>query len=151
MCSSDLAASNGADKASLVAGTVNLGATVTGNTLNSSVTIAAAGGNLSPNLTNFYVHGGTGDDTIVGSFLNDFIRGGAGNDVINAFAGQDLVRGGSGSDSIDLGAGSDTLFYTTDQVVTGDSDTLTAFTSGEDHLVFDKGIDTTLEIGRAHV
>ncbi len=144
LISIELNTTNGAANASDVNATVNLTQTVTGDTVGSSVTIAAAGGNMSPNPTNFYVHGGTGDDTIVGSFLNDFIRGGAGDDVINAFGGNDLIRGGSGSDSIDLGAGLDTLFYTTDQVVTGDLDTLTAFTSGTDRLVFDKGIDTTL-------
>lgn len=144
LISIELDTTNGAANASAVYATVNLNQTVSGNTVGSSVTIAAAGGNMSPNPTNFYVHGGTGDDTIIGSFLNDFIRGGAGDDVINAFGGNDLVRGGSGSDSIDLGAGVDTLFYTTDQVVTGDVDTLTAFTSGDDRLVFDKGIDTTL-------
>ncbi len=99
---------------------------------------------MAPNPTNFYVHGGTGDDTIVGSFLSDFIRGGAGNDVIDAYGGNDLVRGGSGSDSIRLGDGQDTLFYTTDQVVTGDIDTLQDFDTSVDRLVFDKGIDTTL-------
>jgi Ca2+-binding RTX toxin-like protein len=144
LISIELNTTNGAANASDVNATVDLNQTVTGNTVDSSVSIAAAGGDMAPNPTNFYVHGGTGDDTIIGSFLNDFIRGGAGDDVINAFGGNDLLRGGSGSDSIDLGAGLDTLFYTTDQVVTGDSDTLTAFTSGEDLLVFDKGIDTTL-------
>ncbi|MFM7230290.1 MAG: calcium-binding protein [Cyanobacteriota bacterium] len=144
LISVDMSIPTGADKASAVDATVNLNEIVTGNTVGSNVTIAASGGNMAPNPTNFYVHGGTGNDTIIGSFLNDFLRGGAGDDVINAFAGDDLIRGGSGSDSIDLGDGNDTLFYTTDQVITGDSDTLTAFTSGEDRLVFDKGIDSTL-------
>lgn len=144
LISIEMSSTNNADDAAVTSATVNLGASVAGNTVGSSSTILAAGGNMTPNPTNFYVHGGTGDDTIIGSFLNDFIRGGAGDDVINAFGGNDLVRGGSGSDSIDLGNGLDTLYYTTDQVVNGDSDTLTNFTSGTDKLVFDKGIDTTL-------
>lgn len=144
LISIELSPTNGASNASAVGAKVDTNQTVTGDTLGSTVSIKAAGGNMAPDPTNFYVHGGTGNDTIVGSFLNDFIRGGAGDDVINAFDGNDLIRGGSGSDSIDLGLGSDTLFYTTDQVVNGDLDTLTAFTSGADRLVFDKGIDSTL-------
>lgn len=143
----DLAPGTGSGDAAAAANTsakVNLAATVSGNTVGSTETIASAGGGMTLDPTNFYVHGGTGDDTIIGSFLNDFIRGGAGNDVIAAYDGNDLIRGGSGSDSVDLGLGSDTLFYTTDQVVTGDSDTLAAFASGADRLVFDKGIDTLL-------
>jgi len=144
LISIEMSATNNADDAAVTGATVNLGASVAGNTVGSSSTILAAGGNMSPNPTNFYVHGGTGDDTIIGSFLNDFIRGGAGDDVINAFGGNDLVRGGSGSDSIDLGAGLDTLYYTSDQVVTGDSDSLTNFISGDDRLVFENAIDSTL-------
>jgi len=144
LISIEMNTTNNADDAAVTTATVNLVASVSGNTVGSSTTILAAGGNMSPNPTNFYVHGGTGDDTIIGSFLNDFIRGGAGDDVINAFGGNDLVRGGSGSDSIDLGAGLDTLYYTSDQVVTGDSDSLTNFTSGDDRLVFENAIDSTL-------
>jgi len=144
LISIELNTTNGAANASDVNAKVNLAQTVSGDSLGSTESIADAAGGLALDPTNFYVHGGTGDDTIVGSFLTDFIRGGRGDDVINAFGGADLVRGGGGSDSIDLGAGLDTLFYTTDQVVTGDVDTLTAFTSGTDRLVFDKGIDTTL-------
>lgn len=144
LISIELSPTNGAANASDENAKVNLTQTVSGDTLGSTVSIADAAGGLALDPTNFYVHGGTGDDTIVGSFLTDFIRGGRGDDVINAYGGADLVRGGGGSDSIDLGAGDDTLFYTTDQVVTGDVDTLTAFTSGEDDLVFDKGIDATL-------
>ncbi|MFZ4567121.1 MAG: calcium-binding protein [Prochlorococcaceae cyanobacterium] len=144
LISIELNTTNGAANASDVNAIINTAAFVSGNTVGSTETVAQAGGGLTPNPTNFYVHGGTGDDTIVGSFLSDFIRGGAGDDVISAFGGNDLVRGGSGSDSIDLGAGLDTLYYTSDQVVTGDSDTLTSFTSSEDTLVFEKAIDSTL-------
>ena len=92
----------------------------------------------------YYAHGGTGDDTMVGSSLNDFIRGGGGNDAINAAGGNDLVRGGYGSDSVTLGLGSDTLYYTLDQIVTGDIDTLTDFVSGTDAIWFDTGISATI-------
>jgi Ca2+-binding RTX toxin-like protein len=144
LISIELNSTYGADQASFIDAKVDLSAIVSGNSVGSTTTILDASGNMSPDPTNFYVHGGSGDDTIIGSFLSDFIRGGAGNDTINAFGGNDLVRGGSGSDSIDLGLGSDTLFYTVDQVQSGDIDTLTAFASGVDRLVFDKGIDTTL-------
>jgi len=132
--------------ASNVSATVDTSASVSGDTVDSTVSIADAGGGMTgtPSQINFYVHGGTGNDTIIGSFLNDFLRGGAGDDTIAAYAGNDIVRGGSGSDLIQLGDGADSLYYTTDQVVNGDIDTLQDFDTGVDALVFGSGIDSTL-------
>jgi hypothetical protein len=132
--------------ASDVTATVDTSSTVSGNSVGETVSIADASGGMTgtPSTINFYVHGGTGDDTIIGSFLNDFLRGGAGDDTIAAYAGNDIVRGGSGSDFIQLGDGADSLFYTSDQVVTGDTDTLQDFDTGVDALVFDSAIDSTL-------
>lgn len=127
---------------------VDVTASVTGNTVTETTSIADAAGGLIPSAgINFYIHGGTGDDTIIGSFLNDFLRGGAGDDTIAAYAGNDIVRGGSGSDFIQLGAdaaNSDTLYYTSDQVITGDKDTMDQFQSGSDKIVFDNTIDSTV-------
>lgn len=136
------------------AATIDLNAQVSGNVITDEagnpapqVTIAEASGGMAQSNTNFYIHGGTGNDTIIGSFLNDFLRGGAGDDTIAAYAGNDIIRGGSGSDFIQLGADaafSDTLYYTTDQVVNGDVDTMDQFNSGTDRIVFDQAIDSTI-------
>jgi len=134
--------------ASNTAATVDLTATVSGNTVTETASVADAAGGMAPSSgVNFYIHGGTGDDTIIGSFLNDFLRGGAGNDTIASYAGNDIVRGGSGSDFIQLGADaafSDTLYYTSDQVVNGDVDTVDQFQTGSDRIVFDNTIDSTI-------
>jgi Ca2+-binding RTX toxin-like protein len=136
-----------AAKAADTTATVDLAATVSGNSVGETVSIADAAGGMTLPTTNFYIHGGTGNDTIIGSFLNDFLRGGAGNDTIASYAGNDIVRGGSGSDFIQLGADgsfSDTLYYTSDQVVTGDIDTVDQWQSGSDRIVFDNTIDSTV-------
>lgn len=115
-----------------LAAPVNTTATVSGDTPGTTVSIAAAAGNLTPSTGFlFYAHGGSGNDFIEGSGYSDFIRGGAGNDTINAGGGNDLVRGGAGSDRITLGAGNDTLFYTIDQIGAGFVDTVTDFASGD--------------------
>ena len=54
------------------------------------------------------------------------------------------MRGGYGSDAVTLGLGSDTLYYTLDQIVTGDIDSLTDFVSGTDAIWFDTGISATI-------
>lgn len=105
-------------------------------------TVAQAAGSLAPTGAPgfaYYTHGGTGNDTIVGSDLADFIRGGAGNDLIDASQGNDLVRGGSGSDTVTLGLGIDTLYYTIDQVGFRDFDILTDFVSGVDKIAVQGG------------
>jgi Ca2+-binding RTX toxin-like protein len=129
---------------------VNLNALVGNNQGTGQITIAEAAGNQGGDYL-FYVHGGAGNDFIVGSGYNDFIRGGGGDDSINASGGNDLIRGGAGSDQINLGLGSDTVYYTLDQVQYGDGgelfdapvsldklyiDTVTDFTAGADKVSF---------------
>lgn len=65
----------------------------------------------------YYLAGGAGNDSIIGSKCNDFIRGNAGDDTIKARAGDDLVRPGSGNDVINLGRGKDNLYITPDAMV----------------------------------
>lgn len=124
-------------------GIVNTTVLVSGNSVSApKETVAQAAGSLSPTGAPgfaYYTHGGTGNDTIVGSNLADFIRGGAGNDLIDASQGNDLVRGGIGSDTITLGSGFDTLYYTIDQVGQSDFDTLTDFVSGIDKIAVQGG------------
>ncbi len=62
------------------------------------------------NVNRLEIHGGDGNDTLIGSQGKDSILGGAGDDVIQGNEGEDIIRGGSGSDSIDAGADSDSVF-----------------------------------------
>ena len=132
-------------------GTVNTSAQVAGNFISApKESISAAAGSLTPaSGFGFYSHGGTGNDTIVGSDYADFIRGGAGNDLIDASGEDDLVRGGTGSDSITLGSGIDTLYYTTDQVGGNNVDTLTDFLSGIDKIAVQGSIGVFNAAGQA--
>ena len=128
-------------------GVVNTSSVVSGNTPGTKVSIATAAGGLTPTGSPgfaYYTHGGTGNDTILGSSLADFIRGGAGNDLVDAQGGNDLVRGGSGNDTITLGQGSDTLYYTSDQIQAGDTDFVTDFVSGTDKVAVEKGINASV-------
>jgi Ca2+-binding RTX toxin-like protein len=104
----------------------------TGDTLTINQVAGGQGGDFA-----FYVHGGTGNDEIVGSFLADFLRGGAGNDTIAAYAGNDLIRGGAGSDSILGGLGNDTLYYTSDSLDRS-TDTFADFATGVDKISVDR-------------
>jgi Ca2+-binding RTX toxin-like protein len=125
---------------------INANSIVSGNTVAQTETIAqAAGGNVTPFV--FYVHGGTGNDSIEGSAFSDFIRGGAGNDILNGYGGSDLIRGGAGSDTFTLGSDvgvSDTLYYTVDQVTNGDRDVVTDFQSGLDKVQVQVGVSYSL-------
>ncbi len=72
-------------------------------------TAAVTGGELDTisNIENFT--GGSGNDTIQGTFGVNAISGGGGNDLIYAFDGADLVDGGAGNDVIAGGIGDDTI------------------------------------------
>jgi VCBS repeat-containing protein len=72
-------------------------------------TAAVTGGELDTisNIENFT--GGSGNDTIQGTFGVNVIAGGGGNDLIYAFDGADLVDGGAGNDVIAGGIGDDTI------------------------------------------
>lgn len=67
-----------------------------------------------------FLHGGLGDDSIVGSDLGDLLYGGSGNNTLMGGAGDDQVfindggyddPGGGGNNRIDGGAGNDTINY----------------------------------------
>lgn len=55
------------------------------------------------------LHGGMGNDTLMGNAADNEIRGGMGNDRIFGRQGNDLLHGGPGHDYIEGGLGSDTL------------------------------------------
>ncbi len=125
--------------------TVDLTATVAGDFGAPESITQAAGGIAAPTGGfAYYTHGGTGNDSILGSTLNDFIRGGAGDDFISAGDGNDLVRGGTGNDSVFLGLGNDTLYYSLDQVGGANADTVGDFLSGTDKIVVQAGITSAI-------
>lgn len=57
------------------------------------------------------VHGGTGDDTLVGGGAHELLLGDGGSDRILAGEGFDRIDGGPGDDTLDGGAGQDWLRY----------------------------------------
>lgn len=118
--------------------TVNEGVIVNANFIGETATIDQMSGSLGGPFQG-YAHGGTGDDILYGSAEADFLRGGQGNDQIFAYGGNDVVRGGDGSDLVSLGTGDDYLYYTQDQLLGGDTDTVTDFNDfgGTDLLAFD--------------
>lgn len=56
-----------------------------------------------------YVHGGNGDDLIVGNTGADLLLGGAGNDTLSGGGGNDVIEAGTGNDTLSGGVGNDTI------------------------------------------
>ncbi len=93
------------------------------------------------------IFGGSGNDVIEGGDHDDWIEGGDGDDQIyseryytfsegpDAAIGTDVLIGGGGADDFRLGDGPDKVVYLlfTDSTVAA-SDTISAFTSGEDKI-----------------
>ena len=86
------------------------------------------------------VHGGAGNDrlvggrgaeTLLGEGGDDTILAGDGDDTVSGGAGSDTVQGGRGQDSIDLGAGSDSAEWNP-----GDGSDVIVGGSGADAIVF---------------
>lgn len=108
---------------------------------------------------NDYLQGNKGDDTLLGNAGDDTIHGGAGNDVVRGISGNDHVFGDNGDDTITGDAGFDTLtggagndvfiFFAGDasnanvsdttSTTAGVVDTITDFTTGEDHISLANG------------
>jgi serralysin len=120
------------------------------------------GGNdtIGGGLGNDYLQGNKGDDLLQGYIGDDTIHGGAGNDVVRGVQGNDHVYGDNGDDTVIGDSGFDTLsggagndvfiFFTgnasnvnvsdTTSTVAGVVDTITDFTTGEDHIsIYDPG------------
>ena len=57
------------------------------------------------------LHGGAGNDMLIGGGGDDFLDGGAGNDVLQGSSGDDTLDGGTGADLMEGGAGNDTVDY----------------------------------------
>ena len=107
-----------------------------------------------------------GEDTINGGADNDTLNGGRGNDTLNGDGGADTLNGGQDDDILNGGAGADTLIGLNGNDTltggtgadifvfnrTGDTDTVTDFTQGEDLLrVKPLGITSLAEITQTDV
>jgi Ca2+-binding RTX toxin-like protein len=55
------------------------------------------------------VHGGSGDDVILGTYRDDVLGGGGGDDRLLGSQGTDVLHGGAGRDVLSAGPGSDEL------------------------------------------
>ncbi|MGQ3241668.1 hypothetical protein [Shinella sp.] len=77
------------------------------------------------------IYGNGGDDTIIGTGFADQLFGGDGNDTITSYGGEDSLTGGAGSDTFKItrlfGANS----YDYSQVSSGETITITDFSSGD--------------------
>jgi Ca2+-binding RTX toxin-like protein len=78
--------------------------------------------------TAIQIHGGAGNDHLIGDDGNEILAGGAGNDTIEASGGDDVLIGGRDRDSLSGGNGSDLL----------------RGGGGQDFLNGDDGIDTVI-------
>ncbi|OAM52791.1 hypothetical protein A7981_04940 [Methylovorus sp. MM2] len=81
-----------------------------------------------------------GNDILYGGNGHDTLDGGIGNDVLNGGADDDKLIGGLGNDTLTGGNGSDIFLFNTALNATTNVDTITDFTSGEDHLYLDNAI-----------
>jgi hemolysin type calcium-binding protein len=71
--------------------------------------LMSAGGEGAPGFprAGISLHGGAGNDSVIGTAGGDFLDGGNGNDTIDSFAGNDFVFDFQGADTIRTGDGAD--------------------------------------------
>lgn len=135
-----------------------------GSSSNDQIDLSAVSGSVFTQLANSSlpfiasISGGSGNDTIVGTFGNDSIVGGLGNDSISSLDGNDTVTGGFGSDWVSLGAGNDKYLGTLDDTLNGadGNDTIDGGLgddtiqndSGDDQILLGDGKDQCLCINR---
>ncbi|MEI7796490.1 MAG: M10 family metallopeptidase C-terminal domain-containing protein, partial [Methylococcaceae bacterium] len=92
--------------------------------------------------TTSIITGTDGNDNLVGTATADSISGGLGNDSISGNTGNDTLNGGAGIDKLNGGAGKDVLtggseadtFVFSTVTATGDSNTITDFTTTVDKI-----------------
>jgi Ca2+-binding RTX toxin-like protein len=89
------------------------------------------------------VHGGDGNDTLLGGSFLDIFRGGSENDTLNGGGGADFLDGGAGNDTYQLGADtSDTI---------GDASGIDTVTSNVTRSLTWGFIENLILTGAAHI
>ncbi len=91
--------------ASAVTGRVLLDLGAGGGTIGGAALALAAGTTIEA------VHGGDGDDVLIGDGFANRLIGGRGNDILSGGGGDDWLEGGYGDDILDGGAGFDTAAF----------------------------------------
>ncbi len=81
----------------------------------------------------FFLNGNEGNDVLNGDNGADRLNGNTGNDTLTGGAGADTLNGGPGKDVLTGGADADTFVFTT-VTATGDSTTITDFTTKVDKI-----------------
>ena len=89
------------------------------------------------------IHGGAGNDSILGSPGADRIYGGDGDDTINGAAGRDRIDGQAGADVLIGGKNNDSISGASgnDSIYGGDGDDMLAGNKGNDRVEGGKGYD----------
>ena len=98
------------------------------------------------------IHGGAGNDILLGNAQTNLIRGGSGADNIQGRRGYDLLEGGAGNDALNGGLGNDTLDGGAgmDQLLGGAGNDIFVFRNGSSRdviLDFQDNIDTIRILG----
>jgi Ca2+-binding RTX toxin-like protein len=100
------------------------------------------------------LHGGDGDDTLLGGLGDDFLYSDAGSSDIRAYSGDDTIYGGPETDWILAGAGDDTIYGGDgDDHIKGSNGNDTIYGgNGNDELTGGEGVDTIFgEAGNDHL
>jgi Ca2+-binding RTX toxin-like protein len=98
---------------------------------------------LSGNAAANRIEGGLGADYLAGAAGNDILFGGAGKDTLDGGTGDDVLTGGAGADTLIGGAGADT-FVLDSLTSSADSEKITDFTHGLDHIALAQSAFTAL-------
>ncbi len=121
---------------------------VTGGTGADQLQGNAGNDTLNGNDGNDTLSGGSGDDALYGYANDDSLFGDDGNDELNGGSGGDTLSGGAGTNTLNGGSGVDTFLISAG--TTGETDTITDFTSGTDQIqINEAGYETFTAIQAA--
>ncbi len=118
--------------------------TITGNSLNNTIT----GGKVADT-----IHGGAGNDILTGGNGNDIIYGDTGNDKLSGGSGADILYGGIDNDSLNGGAGNDFLIggEGTNTLTGGKGNDIFDISAGKNYINDYKAGEDTLYLSSGYV